>query len=274
MRTITRVLIAGGLLFVAAGPTMASVNIYLDPTVGDTVSFAGVAGYTNQVFYYGGGAYYGGPFMGTLGNGAAWTTFCVEADGGDENIVLGSTYTVSSLDPHVAKDTGNNVTDEAKWLYWQYGHGLLPESFANLPVGTTWTVNDLQMAIWHGVWTKGGVRLDMYLADGKTSAYGPAAADLYELADAAFADTDPVRLAQAQAEADCVYVLNPASGGVNGTQAQSMLYAVPEPATILVWSLLGASWLGIRVWRHGRRVGRQRWSDENRTAILEIVGKR
>jgi hypothetical protein len=51
---------------------------------------------------------------------------------------------------------------------------------------------------------------------------------------------------------------------------------IPEPATLIVWSLLGASsWLGMRVWRQGRRVGRrQPWSNENRTAILEIIGRR
>ena len=50
---------------------------------------------------------------------------------------------------------------------------------------------------------------------------------------------------------------------------------VPEPATIIVWSLLGAaSWMGMRVVRPGRRVGRQPWTNENRTAILDIIGKR
>ena len=49
---------------------------------------------------------------------------------------------------------------------------------------------------------------------------------------------------------------------------------VPEPATILVWSLLGAaSWLGMRVWRGGRRIGRRLWSPENRQAILEVIGR-
>ena len=59
-------------------------------------------------------------------------------------------------------------------------------------------------------------------------------------------------------------------GGSNGVPT-----AVPEPAAILVWSLLGAaSWLGMGVSRHGRRVGRQPWSDENRAAILETIAKR
>jgi hypothetical protein len=49
----------------------------------------------------------------------------------------------------------------------------------------------------------------------------------------------------------------------------------PEPATIIVWSLLGAgSWLGVRVWRRrGQPVGRQPWSDENRQAIHEIIAR-
>jgi hypothetical protein len=48
---------------------------------------------------------------------------------------------------------------------------------------------------------------------------------------------------------------------------------VPEPATMIVWSLLGAaSWLGMRVWRGGRRIGRS-WSPENRQAILEVIGR-
>ncbi len=49
---------------------------------------------------------------------------------------------------------------------------------------------------------------------------------------------------------------------------------IPEPATMIVWSLLGAaSWLGMRVWRQGRRVGRQPWSDGNRQAIHEIIAR-
>jgi hypothetical protein len=49
---------------------------------------------------------------------------------------------------------------------------------------------------------------------------------------------------------------------------------VPEPATFIIWSLLGAgSWLGMRVAQRGRRVGRQPWSPENREAIHEIVGR-
>jgi hypothetical protein len=44
---------------------------------------------------------------------------------------------------------------------------------------------------------------------------------------------------------------------------------VPEPATAVVWSLLGVGgWLGSRVSRR-----RQTWSDENRTAIHQLVAR-
>jgi hypothetical protein len=49
---------------------------------------------------------------------------------------------------------------------------------------------------------------------------------------------------------------------------------VPEPATLIVWSLLGATtWLGMRVWRGGQRLGGRSWSPENRQAILDIIDR-
>ncbi len=61
----------------------------------------------------------------------------------------------------------------------------------------------------------------------------------------------------------------------DGRVGQVNLEAVPEPATLIVWSLLGAmSWLGMRVWRGGQRIARRSWSPEDRQAILEIVSRR
>jgi hypothetical protein len=70
-----------------------------------------------------------------------------------------------------------------------------------------------------------------------------------------------------------VRIWDPTTGSWQETDLQANM--VPEPATMIVWSLLGsASWLGMRVVRRGRRVGRQPWSNENRAAILDIIGKR
>ncbi len=50
---------------------------------------------------------------------------------------------------------------------------------------------------------------------------------------------------------------------------------VPEPASVIVWSLLGGSWIGLGVYRRRRR-GRfteraTPWSEESRTAIHQII---
>jgi hypothetical protein len=59
---------------------------------------------------------------------------------------------------------------------------------------------------------------------------------------------------------------------IRATIATQSGIIVPEPATILVWSLLGAaSWLGMRVWRQGRHGVRPAWSEENRVAIFEVI---
>jgi hypothetical protein len=48
--------------------------------------------------------------------------------------------------------------------------------------------------------------------------------------------------------------------------------ATPEPATIVVWSLLGASWAGVSVMRRRRRSGvRSAWSPETRAAIHSLI---
>lgn len=57
--------------------------------------------------------------------------------------------------------------------------------------------------------------------------------------------------------------------------------SVPEPATFIVWSLLGsAGWMGMRVWRRrgssfdpGGAACRQPWSPENRQAIHGIIAR-
>ncbi len=68
------------------------------------------------------------------------------------------------------------------------------------------------------------------------------------------------------------------SGGVHSFQDQAPGAdpPVPEPSTLIVWSLFGAgSWLGMRLRRRrSQPVGRKPWSPEARQAIHEIVGAR
>ena len=62
-------------------------------------------------------------------------------------------------------------------------------------------------------------------------------------------------------------------GEVYGQPGEPGGASVPEPAMMIVWSLLASvSWLGMRVWGKGHRaVGRQAWPEENRVAILGII---
>jgi hypothetical protein len=56
----------------------------------------------------------------------------------------------------------------------------------------------------------------------------------------------------------------------NNDASFSLVSGVPEPATIIIWSLLGAGWAGLAVVR--RRMGsRQPWSPEARTAIVAMI---
>jgi hypothetical protein len=242
-------MVLASLLLVVTFPAFGSINIYLNPTVGDTVSFSG---HGSAVFYYNGGGYYGGPFTGTLNNTTNWSTFCVEADGGEELINLGTSYTVLNLDPHIALKSNNYVSDVTKLLYWEYGHNALP---ATVP---SWNVNDLQLAIWHGVWMGGNSNnplimysnaactVDAYLND-------PAALALYGAASGLLNSSNAAVKALAQSEADSIWVLNPGIKG-QSTQNQSQLYEIPEPASIIVWSLIATvSCLGVTVWRRRAR---------------------
>lgn len=63
--------------------------------------------------------------------------------------------------------------------------------------------------------------------------------------------------------------------GVSGQQTQDQIIVpapVPEPASIVVWSVLAGGAAGIGVARKRRRSAPQgRWSDENRQAIMSII---
>lgn len=198
----------------------------------------------------------GGPFIGTLygSDGVTvkdvWKTFCVEADGAMETFSPGTRYNVLGTDLHVATATGNYVTDAAKWLYYQSLHN--PSALAGYVPGTLASDTLLQEAIWHGVVkiSGGGSLLgsdyNLYTGSLAETWFGAAAQATTGLASG-WTVSDLV-IGHQWADADMVWVINP--GASASSQSQSMLYETPEPATLVVWSVLGVGgWLGIRMRR-------------------------
>jgi len=222
---------------IIASPAFGGLMHYANPQQGAHV----VLNYTSE----GAGGDSGGPFQATLYDAYnnptdVWKTFCVEADGGEEDFSPGTTYQVWSTDPHVAAATGNYVTNEAKWLYYQSLHH--PESLVGYTPDNIDSDTVLQQAIWHGV---------LHNNNPLNITYSDLAATWYNAAAAAVAT--PAGLA----DADLVRVINPADLEYTGTgvQAQSQLYEttiydIPEPSTIV---LLGMWALGLLAYARRQR---------------------
>ena len=271
MRRRMSLLLVVAVLCMVAGPALGAITSHYAPAyVNEGVSFnygeLGACG--NQ----------GGPFIGTLASGIQWRTYCVEADGGDETFGPNNPYFVESIYENSCVASKNYVSDAAKWLYYEAPRGGLAGWSLTQP-----TEEELQEAIWHDTWrvatsaeiSNNNVVKRQYLSERYglqtyvrlfTGGGDPADATALQWANLADNSCPYVPgLGDTDFAGDDVIVINPqdASG-----PAQSMLGEVPEPATIIVWSLLGAaSWLGMGVWRGGRRS----WSAENRRTIEQMI---
>lgn len=76
-----------------------------------------------------------------------------------------------------------------------------------------------------------------------------------------------------------VQIVETVGGSENEFFGQFFTTAVPEPASVAVWSLIGLAWAGLHVWRRrgarveltGGPVRRAAWSEENRAAIHALI---
>ena len=140
---------------------------------------------------------------------------------GDVTFNPGNWYHVGATDAREGFGSHNYITDEAKWLYYQFGNDLSQLDKGNESPFTAASLQDgydLQQAIWHGV----------LLADQGGGYYGPGSLNTsFDLvAQALYADAvtalTGANAAIAQAEADEVRVLSPMDA--NGNYAQAQLY--------------------------------------------------
>lgn len=225
MRFFRYSLFAVACICFASAPAEGSIKISLDPAnlatgpSGNEVSFL-----TGAVDPSGGNSGFLGRIWDPTGTTLLeeWETFCVEATSTPyvEYISLndGHYKIESTTDPN-AVATSNHVTDAAKWVYYAFGHGLL----------TGWVTNDgeeVQEAIWSLVRGGGSSGPFLVTANGKAATWATQAATA-------------VSGAQGLAEASRIRIINPAiyngDGSVN-SHHQSMLYEIPEPLSVAVWS--------------------------------------
>jgi hypothetical protein len=194
-----------------------------------------------------------------------------------EYISFGTAYTVKSIAANVATATGNVVTEAGKYLYYAAGHGLL-SNYNPLSASDN---AQLQDAIWSLVIKGDSPNYNPSDVNPSNYAYGnvytylsspnvvaPAAGtagDYRNFAVGAIAN------AEALAFADRIFVLNPAQT-LTGPEAQSMVFEVPEPASIAVWSVLAGGAAGLSVVKRRRhKIANGRWDDEARHAIFAVV---
>jgi hypothetical protein len=277
MRQLSLLLVFVGVCL-AAGSAFGSLTHYAEPVpASQVVEFNYPTSSDGQGVAQ--GSTDGGPFTaqlydaGTgLASGADWTTFCVEAGNHVEYFVPGTQYTFRITSGN-ATASGNLLTEKAKWLYYESLHNpgdLTYHGAAYTP--TSQADNDaLQEAIWHAVENPAGVPLQDVTDDDQAMVYYNEALSAVGLSSAEGGSGELL------GAWDDVEMINPypAPAGYTETgEAQTMLFEdtayenpVPEPVSLIVWSVLGAA--GMVAIRRRRSAGR--WSAENRQAIHAVI---
>ncbi len=286
MKTRTSILLVAALAvsIVPLGAGWAQAAIYVLP--GDTVSISLGTYYTQN-------GETGGEFaMMVSGNSAPlangmFYTFCADPT---EFINTGTNYTVAKVAN--ANDLGYSLSNFGKWIYYEFSQGGYGSGAGLIPGHLTLTA-DLAGAIQEGIWSQltNGSQTALQISgwttpDNYKNTIWPAWQNEYDAwvtsvggsanADADLKDVGIAQLQLVQQGSANQNVQNQMVLSLNVTPTS----LVPEPAAIVIWSLLGAgSWLGIKVWRRRgpalgdeiSRPARQPWSPEARQAIHELI---
>jgi hypothetical protein len=229
-------IVIAAVLSLAASRARANIMHYANPSDGQQA----IIDFTTD----GQGANAGGPFTATLFDTQnapinVWKTFCLEADGADELFWPYSwrsqehpaIYEVENTRLNTATDTGNVVTDVAKWLYYQSLHdpsqlvGYVGYDLTKSAAERLASDSSLQLGIWNGVLHNGSpLSIGAYQSDSNAKLW-------YDAAVAA--------VAAGWGDANKVRVLNPVDRNTR-EPAQSLLYEtvgydgnpVPEPGML------------------------------------------
>jgi hypothetical protein len=199
-------------------PTWAAIDVQ----VGDTVKLSGQLYSANQ-----------GPFkMTNVTGGNNFETFCAEVK---EYFSPGSTYIVAGLsDKNVASN--NFLTPYAAWVYTKYRTDAVWRSTIDTPTEYNWVQN----AIWAGMvpggsgTTPGGVGSEYWKHYNQILLMSNT-----NLANIGISDAEFALSGWTSGSLGNVRVANLVTPGRDHVNSQDQLVLVPEPMSVIVWSLLG-----------------------------------
>lgn len=246
IKKVFALLLVIGTLSLLVQPALASIYLR-DPQVGDTVNFADPGSRFSD----------GGPFTATIhyqsdNTTQTWTTFCVELT---EYLDFGNTFQMDTPPWTMSKtvNLGNVVSDEAKWLYHEFNAGNLHGQSAATFQGAIWALTSYSGggALYTGADTGVAALVTLAATAASNNFYG--------------------------FSPDAVRIMNPyREGNSGGPHAQSVLFEVPEPFSLVIWSIFGAGCAGLAVARRRMTtVSRCRpWSVESRQAILNVIERK
>jgi hypothetical protein len=280
--------LALALFFATALVSQAAISL-TPVNEGDFIKF-GDGNFYNPTLHNANGSTTRSDYYGS-GRGGAWVV-SVSSNGGStytSDIIAFCAQTNDVFKWNTAYEvTGiaDSLSDYGQWLYWNFA----VKASAGTSTSSLFSTlgNTLGSAVQYGIWKELSppanlnaidtsanlIAYEAYITGNNPSVAGDVISSYKTSSDRLYTayslDTtwqayseSPVRVAVISGQDQTVLAILPQNDPEDNGD-------VPEPAAILIWSLLGASWTGLALMRR-RRGTRHSWTPEARMAIVSII---